>query len=610
MTAENLFLELGNVDERYLTGAMTYHRARGAKRPFKWLAAAAVLGFLLTVGVSVSAETIYYRKAVEYLSEKNFDVSQMSRSEIKRTYREEKAKDPYTQRNEVESELQGMQPDPSVALLYESMGNGECRVKGVSGVLPEELVIPAVAPSGELVCEIGEKAFYGRTDLKRVVLSEGVHVVREQAFGDCIALEAVYFHDVRRIEDRAFENCTALKDLFLGEMLGTIGRAAFWEVSLDTFVIPPRLKYCAVDSFWGFSCNTLCYYGSEEEWKRDPLYRDVLSRINVRQGYIFHYGQEHTEGLRFYRQSDGTAWVKAESGFWMESLRIPEVSPEGWTVTGIDAAGFRGNQFLKEVVIPPTVTVIGEYAFAECTALESIVIPDTVETLNHGVFKGCTSLKSATLPKGLKRIPNGTFRDCTSLESFSVAEQVEVIGAYAFSGCVSLCELDLPEALRILESSAFANCDSMVWSDDSLPSGLIYIGESALDPCFQLPTMSIEEQGAGRHPQIYDENGQPMSFTYEMYVGKYLICVASTEPYTVREGTELIACGAVADLYGIGSVTLPESLRILCSDWLQFRTMPYRTYYNGTAEAWANVIQTNMDGSEQAAGSQPMKAPA
>ena len=95
MTAERLFLEIGNVDEKYFTRAMKYRSPWVKRRPVKGLLAAAVLIFLLTVGISVSAETILYYRAVDYLTEMNIDISQMTRSEIKERYREEIAKDPH-----------------------------------------------------------------------------------------------------------------------------------------------------------------------------------------------------------------------------------------------------------------------------------------------------------------------------------------------------------------------------------------------------------------------------------------------------------------------------------------------------------------------------------
>ena len=47
---------------------------------------------------------------------------------------------------------------------------------------------------------------------------------------------------------------------------------------------------------------------------------------------------------------------------------------------------------LEYVLIPETVTKIGEYAFSSCTSLEKIVIPATVTKVGEGAFVGCDKL--------------------------------------------------------------------------------------------------------------------------------------------------------------------------------------------------------------------------
>jgi len=55
---------------------------------------------------------------------------------------------------------------------------------------------------------------------------------------------------------------------------------------------------------------------------------------------------------------------------------------------------FYGKTILKSVVIPSTVTAIGNYVFQSCSSLTSFIIPSTVNSIGAYTFYGCTSLTS------------------------------------------------------------------------------------------------------------------------------------------------------------------------------------------------------------------------
>lgn len=49
------------------------------------------------------------------------------------------------------------------------------------------------------------------------------------------------------------------------------------------------------------------------------------------------------------------------------------------------------------IIIPDSVTEIGDYAFGFCGSLESITIPARVEKIGKGIFKFCDSLVSISV---------------------------------------------------------------------------------------------------------------------------------------------------------------------------------------------------------------------
>ena len=96
--------------------------------------------------------------------------------------------------------------------------------------------------------------------------------------------------------------------------------------------------------------------------------------------------------------------------------------PEG--VTKIDDSAFYGCTALDEIVLPG-VTTIGTSAFYGCTALAGIDFP-SVETIGVEAFRGCTSLADVVLPASITAIGNHAFYHTNSLQRVEVKRSVPI----------------------------------------------------------------------------------------------------------------------------------------------------------------------------------------
>ena len=110
---------------------------------------------------------------------------------------------------------------------------------------------------------------------------------------------------------------------------------------------------------------------------------------------------------------------------------------------------------MEYVVIPDSVTSIGDYAFMGCFMLKSVGIPDSVNSIGMYGFSGLFFLDSITLPNQLTAIEEGTFGMCTSLKSISIPNSVTSIGEYAFEMCPLITSITIPESVKDIGDCAF-----------------------------------------------------------------------------------------------------------------------------------------------------------
>ena len=160
------------------------------------------------------------------------------------------------------------------------------------------------------------------------------------------------------------------------------------------------------------------------------------------------------------------------------------------TCTKLDYSAFEFTG-IEELVIPSSVTYIGNNCFNNCTSLKTVTMQVANPSLGTSVFKNCSALTTVNMSgTSIAKIPESMFNGCSALTTVDLSgAPITEIGKFAFSNCASLKTVIssginqegaviIPEGVTWIGQEAFCNCDSIKYL--SLPSTVTYLGPSII----------------------------------------------------------------------------------------------------------------------------------
>lgn len=114
----------------------------------------------------------------------------------------------------------------------------------------------------------------------------------------------------------------------------------------------------------------------------------------------------------------------------------------------IPKQAFYNNTNLESIVIPNSVTEIGDEAFSGCTALKQITLPPALTKIGKKAFSGCKRLTAVSLPGSITSIGDNAFMNCENLASATVAESLVALvkGKKIFDGCTQITDVAVRSA--------------------------------------------------------------------------------------------------------------------------------------------------------------------
>jgi len=113
---------------------------------------------------------------------------------------------------------------------------------------------------------------------------------------------------------------------------------------------------------------------------------------------------------------------------------------------------------LINIIIPDSVTSIGDSAFFLCKNLTSITLPDGVTSIGNEAFGGCENLTNITIPNGVTSIGDRAFIYCENLTNITIPNGVTSIGDRAFFLCKNLTSITIPASVKTIGRDTFGSC--------------------------------------------------------------------------------------------------------------------------------------------------------
>ena len=272
----------------------------------------------------------------------------------------------------------------------------------------EKLIIPDViriAGKTLTISEIAEKAFYGQSDLKEVVMGSSITKIGDSAFENCNNLTKISIGDhVTVIGARAFKNCIALEKVSIPKAVLRIGDSAFEGCrKLEKLTLRNGLLQIGNKAF--YQCMLL---------KSVKIPKSVLQ--------IGKYAFADCSRLGKFTFAQNASLMQIGTGMLQNAVS------------------------LKQIKLPDKLQTVADYTLRNAGKLESCQLGKNTVKIGKSAFQGCKKLKKLTLPEQVQTIGKRAFYQCKKLKKVTIRTmQLRKVGKEAFYGCTPKLQFAVPK---------------------------------------------------------------------------------------------------------------------------------------------------------------------
>ena len=455
---------------------------------------------------------------------------------------------------------------------------------------------------------------YMNSDVKKVVIEDGVTSIGELAFYKCSSLTNITIPDsVTCIEYAAFHGCSSLSSITIPNSVTSIGIYAFVVCSsLTSITIPDGVTSIGYGAFSDCSSLKTISLSCKSSLKKSDFgeQADLVSYTNqhlltktaakaatcTESGNKEYWTCEHCGK---YFLSDDTNPATATAVELSETV-IPALNHKNAIIRNASeptgtAPGYSGDRYCPDcdtvfekgytywnegnltwkLDADGTLTISGTGAMKDYDyynnpspasqkkdIVKKVVIEDGVTSIRNSAFYDCNSLTSITIPNSVTSIGAYAFSNCYYLTNITIPNSVTSIENYAFRSCSSLTSITIPDSVTSIGKLAFYSCDSL--TSITISNSVTSIEERAFAYCSRLTSITIPDSVTSIGEAAFAGCSSLTSITIPdsvTSIGEYAFqSCSSLTSITIPDSVTSIGWYAFSNCESLTSITIPDSV--------------------------------------------------
>lgn len=408
---------------------------------------------------------------------------------------------------------------------------------------------------------VHEKGFISCTRLVGEVNMPALTQICAYAFSNVGATDFTVSNDVTVLDEGAFAGCNNLKainitagvaDVDLGNMkkLDRIGKNAFAKCpAIVSLRLPGTIKKIEAGAFSGLTALANVKFSDNGEKGTTTIGTsafsgctnlvDVETASNV--GIIDNGAFSGCVKLMRLKLAEGLQTIGSSAFAGCKRLEgtLPDGTDEEYEI--VEEKKVKLPNPDAQLIIPESVTAIGDKAFADCYSddethtpeggsekvykigIKSVTIAGNPAgtTIGASAFAGCQNLTKLTLGEGVTGLGDSSLKDTrleeiaipstfetgtaknspftsgenSTLKKVTFADGIKVIPQYFLNNITTLTEIEIPTSVQKIGDHAFAGCSSLktVTFKDEADSKLTTIDTSAFEDCSMMTLSELPE---------------------------------------------------------------------------------------------------------------------